>query len=145
MYLPRVDEAVPEEPAMKMEPTAGGTETILLVEDVDSLRELARDILEGQGHTVIEACSGSAALQELERRAGPVDLLLTDLVMPAMSGRELADQITGRNPGTKVLYMSGYTDDSLERHGALESGMAFGEKPFTIDGLLRKVREVLDS
>jgi two-component system cell cycle sensor histidine kinase/response regulator CckA len=145
VYLPRVDEALAEEPAVKMEAIAGGTETILLVEDADSLRELAREILEGQGYTVIEAHSGSAALDELERRDGPVDLLLTDLVMPAMSGRELADQITGRHPGTKVLYMSGYTDDSLERHGALQSAMAFVEKPFTIDGLLRKVRDVLDS
>ena len=128
-----------------VQPAAGGSERILLVEDAHSLRELARVTLEEHGYTVIEAASGTAALAALERESEPVDLILTDLVMGGMSGRELADKITAQRPGMRVLYMSGYTDDALGHHGVLDSGVAFVEKPFTIDGLLGKVRDVLDS
>jgi two-component system cell cycle sensor histidine kinase/response regulator CckA len=145
VYLPRVDEVVEEQSPRKAEAAAGGSETILLVEDADSLRELGREILEEHGYKVIEASSGTTALEGLERHTGALDLILTDLVMSGMSGRELADQITRMRPGTKVLFMSGYTDDALGHHGVLGPGTAFVEKPFTIDGLLRKVREVLDS
>ena len=145
IYLPRVDEVVEPEMLAEVGVTSGGSETILLVEDSDSLRELGREILEEHGYTVIEASSGSAALQALERHTGSLDLILTDLVMSGMSGRELADHISRMRPGMKVLFMSGYTDDALGHHGDLESGTAFVEKPFTIDGLLRKVRDVLDS
>jgi two-component system cell cycle sensor histidine kinase/response regulator CckA len=145
IYLPRVDEVVEEQPASELETAAGGIETILLVEDSDSLRELGREILEEHGYKVIEASSGTAALEALARHAGSLDLILTDLVMSGMSGRELADQVTRMRPGTKVLFMSGYTDDALGHHGVLDAGTAFVEKPFTIDGLLRKVRDVLDS
>ena len=144
IYLPRVDDVM-EERAPTAESPSGGSETVLLVEDADSLRELGREILEENGYTVIEASSGTAALEALARHTGPLDLVLTDLVMSGMSGRELAEQITRMRPGTKVLFMSGYTDDALGHHGVLESGTAFVEKPFTIDGLLRKVREVLES
>jgi two-component system cell cycle sensor histidine kinase/response regulator CckA len=145
IYLPRVDDVVEVQPPREAEAASGGSETILLVEDADSLRELGREILEEHGYKVIEASSGTIALETLERHTGSLDLILTDLVMSGMSGRELADQITRLRPGTKVLFMSGYTDDALGHHGVLESGTAFVEKPFTIDGLLRKVREVLDS
>jgi CheY-like chemotaxis protein len=145
IYLPRADEVVEEQPAREAETGAGGSETILLVEDSDSLRELGREILEEHGYKVIEASSGAAALEALARHAGSLDLILTDLVMSGMSGRELADQVTRLRPGTKVIFMSGYTDDALGHHGVLEAGSAFVEKPFTIDGLLRKVRDVLDS
>jgi hypothetical protein len=145
IYLPRVHDVMEERAPTKAESPSGGSETILLVEDDDSLRELGREILEEHGYKIIEASSGTAALEALERHTGSLDLLLTDLVMSGMSGRELADQITRTRPGTKVLFMSGYTDDALGHHGVLESGTAFVEKPFTIDGLLRKVREVLES
>lgn len=145
IYLPRVDEVTEVLPPTEAGAASGGAETILLVEDADSLRELGREILEDGGYTVIEASSGTAALETLERHTGSLDLVLTDLVMPGMSGRELVDQIRRLRPGTKVLFMSGYTDDALGHNGVLESGTAFVEKPFTIDGLLRKVREVLDS
>jgi two-component system cell cycle sensor histidine kinase/response regulator CckA len=145
IYLPRVDEVVEEQPTSEAETAAGGSETILLVEDSDSLRELGREILEEHGYKVIEASSATAALAGLARHAGSLDLILTDLVMSGMSGRELADQVTRMRPGTKVLFMSGYTDDALGHHGVLDAGTAFVEKPFTIDGLLRKVRDVLDS
>jgi len=145
IYLPRVDDVVKDQTPREAETPSGGSETILLVEDSDSLRELGREILEEHGYKVIEASSGTAALETLERHTGSLDLILTDLVMSGMSGRELADEITRMRPGTKVLFMSGYTDDALGHHGVLESGTAFVEKPFTIDGLLRKVRGVLDS
>jgi len=145
VYLPRVDEIAHQDAASMERPAAGGSETILLVEDADSLRELARETLEGHGYRVVEAASGAAALEALERESEPIDLILTDLVMGGMSGRELADKITAKRPGMRVLYMSGYTDDALGHHGVLDSGVAFVEKPFTIDRLLGKVREVLDS
>jgi CheY-like chemotaxis protein len=145
IYLPRVDEVVEEQPVREADTAAGGIETILLVEDSDSLRELGREILEEHGYKVIEASSGTAALEALAHHAGSLDLILTDLVMSGMSGRELADEVTRMRPGTKVLFMSGYTDDALGHHGVLEAGTAFVEKPFSIDGLLRKVRDVLDS
>src|SRR5437773_450863 len=145
IYLPRVDEVVEDQPAQEAETAAGGSETILLVEDSDSLRELGREILEEHGYKVVEASSGAAALEALAHHTGSLDLTPTDLVMSGMSGRELADQVTRLRPGTKVIFMSGYTDDALGHHGVLETGTAFVEKPFTIDGLLRKVRDVLDS
>jgi CheY-like chemotaxis protein len=146
VYLPRLDGIAPEASTRAAAPEAArGSETVLLVEDADSLRELGREILEEHGYRVLEARSGVEALQVLGRHAGSLELVLTDLVMPGMSGVELAGQIKAQRPATKVLYMSGYTDDALGHHGVLEAGMAFVEKPFTIDGLLRKVREVLDS
>jgi two-component system cell cycle sensor histidine kinase/response regulator CckA len=145
IFLPQVTEAgSPGRPAPKMV-TASGTETILLVEDNGGLRKLARRVLEPAGYTVLGAAGGEEALHLLKGYAGPVHLLLSDVVMPGMSGRHLAEQIAQTRPGMKVLYMSGYTSDTIVRHGVLEAHMYFLNKPFTSAALLRKVREVLDS
>jgi PAS domain S-box-containing protein len=145
VYLPRVDE--PPEPLAAPGPSnpesLRGTETILLVEDEPAVRAVARQILARQGYTVLEASDGPAALA-MVGGAGRVDLILTDVVMPGMSGRTLADQLATRWPGVRVLYMSGYTDDAIVRHGMLESGLAYLQKPFRPDALVRKVRELLD-
>jgi PAS domain S-box-containing protein len=123
----------------------GGTETILLVEDDKLVRGLARKLLVRAGYHVLEAESASEALALSERHASPIDLLLTDVVMPRMGGRQLADKLLEGRPGTKVMFMSGYTDDSIIRHGVMESGIALLQKPFTRDSLLRRVRELLDA
>jgi GAF domain-containing protein/DNA-binding response OmpR family regulator len=146
VYFPRVRDAadapVPD-PAPAESPT--GSETLLLVEDEDGLRDLAREILETQGYTVLESRHPGDALALSEQYPGPIHLVLTDVVMPEMSGRGLADQLTAARPEIRVLYMSGYTDDAIVRHGVLEPGTAFVQKPFTPDALTRKIREVLDS
>ncbi len=121
-----------------------GTETILLVEDEPALRQMFARTLELQGYRVIVAADGHAA-QELEvARTGEIHLLLTDVVMPHVSGRQLATALRARQPGLRVLYMSGYTDDAVILHGVLEPGSAFLQKPFTPTDLARRVREVLD-
>jgi PAS domain S-box-containing protein len=122
-----------------------GTETILLTEDAAAVRVAARQILERLGYTVLEAPSGRDALTIAKKRTAPIHLLLTDVVMPEMSGRELTEQFVLLRPDAKVLYMSGYTDDSIVRHGILRPGIAYLQKPFSPDTLARKVREVLDS
>jgi len=144
VYLPRVDEPLVEEEAPNPGQVSGGTETVLLVEDADNLRQLGREILTEHGYDVVEARSGREATALLETHPGGFDLLLTDLVMPGMNGKELAAKAAAVRPGIKVLFMSGYTDDALGHHGALDPGMALLEKPFTVDLLLRKVREALD-
>ena len=123
---------------------ATGAETILLVEDEGGVRRLAREMLRQQGYTVLEADGGPDALRLWEQHATAIDLLLTDVVMPQMSGRELAEQLKTARPDLKVLYMSGYTNDVIARHGVLDSETAFLQKPFTADSLGRKVRIVLD-
>jgi hypothetical protein len=139
-------EAVAEAVEVVAEPGGGqSTEVLLLVEDEDGLRDLAREILQLHGYTVLEARHPGEALLIGERHAGPIDLLVTDVVMPQMSGRELADRLGPLRPGMKVLYMSGYTADAIGHHGVLEPGTAFLPKPFTPDALTRKVREVLDA
>jgi two-component system cell cycle sensor histidine kinase/response regulator CckA len=145
VYLPRVDEP-PEPlaaPGLANPERLRGTETILLVEDEPAVRAVARQILARQGYTVLEAPDGPAALA-MFAGGGRVDLILTDVVMPGMSGRTLADQLATRWPGVRVLYMSGYTDDAIVRHGMLEPGLAYLQKPFRPDALVRKVREVLN-
>jgi len=146
IYLPRVVDAV-ETAARETVVTESprGTETILLVEDEEGVRELTRDILRASGYTVVDAEHGGEALLACERHAGPIHLLMTDVIMPQMSGRELAERLTRLRPDMKVLYVSGYTDDAVVRHGVLESGTAFLQKPFIPDTVTRKVREVLDA
>jgi signal transduction histidine kinase/CheY-like chemotaxis protein len=145
IYLPRVDSA---SPAAERSPRAaaptGGTETSLLVEDEDGVRELARDILRSSGYTVLEGRNGAEGLLLGERHQGALDLLLTDVVMPRMSGRELAERMVSLRPELSVLYMSGYTDDAVIRHGVLGSDTAFLQKPFTPAALVQRVRETLD-
>src|SRR5688572_19657685 len=122
-----------------------GSETVLVVEDEAEVRALARDILEMFGYTVLEAGRPQEALEMVERRREPIHLVLTDVVMPGMSVRALAEHLAMVAPEIRVLYMSGYTDDTVGRHGMLDSGTAFLEKPFTPQALSRKVRETLDA
>ena len=145
VYLPRLDaEPAPVDRSARPAAAAGGTETILLVEDEEGVRELARDILRASGYTVIEARNGPEALLLCERHQGQLDMLLTDVVMPRMSGRELAERLAPLRPDLSVLYMSGYTDDAVIRHGVLGAGTAFLQKPFTPAALVLRVRETLD-
>ena len=145
IYLPLLDKP-PGDAGVEHESevAATGTETILLAEDAAAVRLAAREILERFGYTVLEAPNGAVALHTAKHE-GQIDLLLTDVVMPEMSGRELADRFTGLRPETKVLFMSGYTDDAIVRHGLLRANIAYLQKPFSPDALARKVREVLDS
>ena len=121
-----------------------GHETVLLVEDEGPLRMIAREFLKASGYQVIEAPSGAEALQLAGAHAGAIDLVLTDVVMPEMSGRILADRLAAERPGIRVLFMSGYTDDAIVHHGVLEPGRSLIVKPFTREALARRVREVLD-
>ncbi|MGB6787991.1 MAG: PAS domain S-box protein [Candidatus Acidiferrales bacterium] len=144
VYLPRVEElreAVPENE--NLERPVQRSRTILLVEDEHSLRKLTRNTLKGAGHTVLEASDAAEALGVASQAESPIDLLLTDVVMPGMSGRALADELTALRPGIKVLYMSGYTDGDVATHGVLQSGISFLRKPFTGDELVRRVDEIL--
>jgi PAS domain S-box-containing protein len=145
IYLPRVDESFEEmrEKVTREELPCGG-ETILVVEDEEDVRRLAVRVLERQGYTVLETSCGDDALVLSKERKEPIHMILTDVVMPRMSGRQLADQLLPLHPKMKVLYMSGYTDNAIVHHGVLEEGINYIQKPFTIDGLARKVREVLE-
>jgi CheY-like chemotaxis protein len=145
IYLPRVEGAV-RPPAARPglpEPTRGH-ETILLVEDELAVRDLARDVLCAHGYTVLEARHGREALLISELHSGPIHLLLTDVVMPEMSGRDLANRLAPLRPTMPVIYMSGYTDTAVVHHGVLDPGTTFLQKPFTPDALARKIRQVLD-
>jgi two-component system, cell cycle sensor histidine kinase and response regulator CckA len=136
---------IPDRTGIKNNKAGHGTETILLVEDEDAVRELARTVLESHGYSVIEAVSAEEAQELAARRGAKIDLLLTDVVMPAMSGRDLARRISAQSPQTRVLYMSGYTDNVIAEGGVLEAGMSFLQKPFSPRALAAKVREVLDT
>ena len=146
IYLPRV-EAAAEPPAPKPMPPASvrGSETILLAEDEEAVRNLMRRVLEAHGYTLLVAADGQEALRLADGHKGPIHLLLTDIVMPNLGGRQLAERVVSARHATKVLYLSGYTDDAIVHHGVLEPGIAFLEKPFTPQGLARKVRELLDA
>jgi signal transduction histidine kinase/ActR/RegA family two-component response regulator len=146
IFLPRADEpieasAVPEAPVQ----TRKGDETILVVEDDDAVRRMTREFLKISGYTVLEARSGADAIQFMERREQPIDLVLTDVLMPGMKGRELVERLAKLRSGLKVLYMSAYTEDAAINIGVLSPGTAFIEKPFSPDELAHKVREVLSA
>ena len=145
VYLPRVDAEVDVLRPQVAPTTLRGTETILLVEDEEQVRTIALSILRRQGYSVVPAQHAGEALLLCERHPGKIDLLLTDVVMPQMSGPELAKRLLATRPEMKVLCMSGYTDDSVVRHGVLESGVAFLQKPITPASLATRVREVLDA
>ena len=125
-------------------PMVQGTETILLVEDDETVRRLIREVLHKCGYEVLDAADGDAALSICEQYPKGIDLLLTDVVMPRMSGREVASRVAALRPDMKVLFMSGYTDDAIVHHGVLDAETPFIEKPFALDVLARKVRDVLD-
>ena len=144
IYLPQVQTSISLQPAEKHRPLPGGTETVLLVEDEEAIRGLARGCLRASGYKVLEACNGASALDIASQFAGKIDLLLTDVIMPGMDGRKLATLLGRSRPAMKILYTSGYTDDRLSSHGVLEPGVALLMKPFTIEGLLVAVRDVLD-
>jgi PAS domain S-box-containing protein len=145
IYLPRhTEQATAEESKLDPPEKLRGSESILLVEDADPLRKLAQRFLEAGGFRVLSAPSGEDALEVAAHYPGTFDLLLTDVVMPGMNGRSLAEQLSRRQPGIKVLYMSGYTDSFIAGHGVLEAGLHILHKPFTEETLVRKVREVLD-
>ena len=145
IYFPRIADgpAAPGPEPHAPIPAPRGTETILVVEDVTAVRGVAREMLERTGYRVLEAGNGDQALRVAAKHPGPIDLVLTDVVMPGISGRVLAKQLAELRPQMRVLYMSGYTDDAVVNHGMLEPGIHYLQKPFTRDGLARKVHEVL--
>jgi CheY-like chemotaxis protein len=145
IYLPRVDEAPESNQVAATLPAVGGTETVLLAEDEAAVRAVARQSLVRYGYTVLEAPNAEAALELAKRYSGRIHLLLTDVVMPGMSGRALALQLEPLRPGMRTIYMSGYTDEAITRHGVLEPGLVYVQKPFSPEALVRKVREVLDA
>jgi PAS domain S-box-containing protein len=144
IFLPRVEESVSQAAIDAPADNLRGTETILLVEDADALRKLARSFLSEHGFQVISASNGEEALLVAERHGRPIDLLVTDVIMPGMNGRALADRLLAKQPKLKVLYISGYTDSFIAGHGVLEEGTFLLHKPFTEEVLVRKVRDVLD-
>ena len=144
IHLPRVDEpVVASRAAPPVTAPAAGTETILVAEDEQMVRALIRKVLEQAGYTVLLGDGGMEALRLAERHSGPIHLLVTDVVMPGMNGPDLARRLLERRPHTKVLFLSGYADDAVERHGVLAPGTAFMQKPFSPSALAARVREVL--
>jgi len=146
VFLPRADDETPKKKSRSVEGALRrGLETVLLVEDEVGVRTLARLVLEKSGYTVIEAESGPDALDLVQMHPEPIKIMLADVVMPDMSGPELAKQLTTLRPDMKVLFLSGYTDEAILRHGIIDADVPFLQKSFTQDGLLKKVREVLDT
>jgi len=145
IYLPRVEMAseAPSLPRPSLH-SVRGTERVLLVEDEDDVRAVARESLARYGYTVLEARDGEEALRIAGAESGHIDVMVTDVVMPGMNGRELAKRLLAIRPGTRVLYVSGYTDDALSQHGILDQELAFLAKPFAPETLARSVRQVLD-
>ncbi|MCK4894484.1 MAG: response regulator, partial [Calditrichia bacterium] len=146
IYLPQVIEEVEDIVIQRSPPeTLKGKETILLVEDDQGVRDVSEMILREFGYQVLKAENGEEALQVIEKNGKEIQLMITDLVMPGMSGKELTDRLSGLENGFKVLYLSGYTDEAIVHHGILDKGINFLAKPFGTEELLRKVREILDN
>jgi len=144
VYLPCVEDAVEaSDPNVAAEPEKGGCETVLLVEDEESVRELVRVTLSSRGYHVLEAADGESGLRLAADTEVAIDILVTDVMMPGMGGRELATKLAALRPGICVLFLSGYTEDVVVTPGALGPGAAFLQKPFTLQNLAKKVREVL--
>lgn len=144
IYLPLIEQsAQPGEKSEQESMAFRGSETILLAEDTDSLREMAKEYLESVGYTVIAAVSGKDALQRAKDFDGTIHLLLTDVVMPEMSGPELAAELASLRPGIKIIFTSGYTDDAIARQGILDPSVTFVQKPYRPKALARRIREVL--
>jgi len=146
VYLPRVEDAQ-EKLALQSAPAgpSPGHETILLVEDEPQLRDLTRQFLESHGYSVLVAENGAAAIEVAQRHSGVIDLLLTDIIMPVMNGRELAQRMAVLSPKTRILFMSGYTEQAVWHNGMIENSVNFLQKPFTLEALTRKVRAVLET
>ncbi len=146
IYLPRVDDAgVPEPEKKSVEPVASGSETILLVEDDEGVRALMRELLADAGYRVLEASDPEQGLRAARSHANPIDLLLTDVILPQMSGSELAARLRAEQLQLRVLYVSGYTNEAMGHHGVIDAGTHFLQKPFTAAALLAKLRLVLDA
>jgi two-component system cell cycle sensor histidine kinase/response regulator CckA len=144
IYLPRLDAPPAASPDERATPLGRGNETVLLVEDEETLRDLLRETLEGNGYTVLSASDGATALQTADAHAGPIHLIVTDLILPGMNGPRVAETIALTRPEMKVLCMSGYSPEAVARLGVLGRSAGFLGKPFTSEGLLRRVRELLD-
>jgi CheY-like chemotaxis protein len=142
LFLPRVKPVV-RPPGSAAPAGPGGTETILLVEDDQAVRALTRRVLERYGYTVIDTGDGHEALQMAASRDGPIHLIVTDVEMPRMAGRVVAERLLTQRPATKILYFSGYTDDSMVRHSISHHMIHFLQKPFSMEALALKVREAL--
>jgi DNA-binding NtrC family response regulator len=145
VYLPSIDRPVALEAEGARPAVPRGTETVLVVEDEEMVRNLVRETLERAGYRVLDAAGPFEARRISEQHRQPIQLLITDVVMPKVSGRELAEQLTARRPDMKVLYMSGYTDNAITASGILTREVAFLQKPFTPAALTEKVRDVLES
>ena len=144
IYLPQAEGTAQAAKAAEKEGgLPRGSETILLVEDEEALRTLARNCLESHGYRVLEAPDGHMAMATAGEHPGPIQLLLTDVIMPGMNGRELANRVTALRPETKVVYMSGYSNDLIAQYGVLDTETLLLEKPFTLSALLTKVNQAL--
>jgi DNA-binding response OmpR family regulator len=145
VYFPIVEGAVGAEiPRKQLNRPVGGTETILVVEDEDSLRAVVADTLRANGYVVLEAHDGKAGIEFAARFDAPIDLLVTDVILPGATGREVASRLSADRPKMKVIFMSGYTDDFIADHGIIGPETVLLEKPFAIGQLLLRVRETLD-
>jgi CheY-like chemotaxis protein len=146
IYLPSVEEEVaPREIRKAVASLPRGTETVLLVEDEEGVRELAKEYLESCGYKVLVAQNGQAAIDLVSKHSGPIDLMMTDIVMPGLSGSDLAKQVKSLRPDIRVVYMSGYTDQAIIHHGILSSDVLLLQKPFTMSTLAHKLREALST
>jgi signal transduction histidine kinase/CheY-like chemotaxis protein len=146
IYLPRTDVSISEEPRLQeQDKYLKGTETIVLVEDEGSILELSRRVVEHHGYLVLIANNPLDALDLAENHPGQIDLLITDVIMPGLNGKELMERLTTRKPGFRSIIMSGYTDDVIAQHGVLDEGVHFLQKPFSVKTLAEKVREVLEA